>query len=144
MNCRVCDLTVGQSVVIFGLGAIGAIAAEILKSLGAGKVIGLDLNPNRLESAAKLKIDKVVNRQSPDWEAQIRKEIGSHGADIVIEASGSPRALADAFEIARTGAHIVVGSVYHDSANNFNLSPIMRKELKFFGAKGSYPYNSSN
>jgi L-iditol 2-dehydrogenase len=137
------NLVPGQNVVVFGLGAIGAITAEILKGLGADRVIGIDLNPNRLQEAQKLNMDKAINRLDGDWLEQVGDEVGSRGADIVIEASGSPTALSDAFKVARIGARVIVGSVYHHFANDFDLSPIMRKELTVVGAKGSYPYMTS-
>ncbi|OLS33577.1 zinc-binding dehydrogenase [Bacillus sp. MRMR6] len=138
------DLKAGQSVVILGLGAIGAITAEILKGIGAGIVIGVDLNPRRIESARDLKMDRVINRRDEDWLDQIYQAVGPRGADLVIEATGSTNALADAFTMARTGARVVVGSVYHDLGNHFDFKPIMRKELTVTGAKGSYPYISSD
>jgi L-iditol 2-dehydrogenase len=138
------NIAPGQSVVVIGLGAIGALSAELLKALGAGIVIGLDLNPNRVATAQRLRMDRVINRLDEDWLEQVRKETGSHGADVVIEATGSPKALGDAFLAARLGGKIIVGSVYHDLANNLDVLPILRKELTIIGAKGSYPYLTSS
>lgn len=39
----------GQSVAIFGLGAVGLAAAEGARIAGAGRIIGVDLNPKRFE-----------------------------------------------------------------------------------------------
>jgi len=137
-------LKAGQSVLVLGLGAIGALAAELCRGLGAGMVVGMDLNPYRLSTAERLKIDAVVDRRNEDWLERVRLAVGPQGADVVIEATGSPKALGDAFRAARLGATVVVGSVYHDLAEQLDLLPVMRKELTVVGAKGSYPYLASS
>ncbi|MDY0943822.1 zinc-dependent alcohol dehydrogenase [Priestia megaterium] len=137
------EIKPGQSVLVVGLGAIGVLAAELFRGLGAGIVVGMDLNPHRLAAAHKLKIDKVIDRSNQAWLEQIFEAVGPKGADIIIEATGSPKALGDSFQAARVGAKVIIGSVYHDLANNLDIVPIMRKELAVIGAKGSYPYVTS-
>ena len=58
------------------------------------------------------------------------------GADISIEATGSPRVLVDAMNTTRPGGRVVVGSVYHGTIPEFDPLPIFRKELTMVGAKG--------
>ena len=61
------------------------------------------------------------------------------GADLVVEATGVPVVLQDAFQAVRPGGTIVVGSVYHGSISQFEPLPIMRKELTIVGSKGPAP-----
>lgn len=133
-----------QSVLIFGLGAIGILAAELLRGCGAGVIVGIDLNLARLTLAKRFRIDQVVNRRDQDWLDQVYKVMGFRGADLVIEVTGSPQALGDALMAARLGGRIVVGSVYHEPANKLDVLPIMRKELTVVGAKGPFPFLTSN
>lgn len=138
------EMKPGDSVVVFGLGAMGMIVAIILKKMGAGCVIGVGRRPVRLEQVRKTGIfDAVVANDEYGME-QIREICGSHGADIVIEATGTAKVLVDAIQIARYGGRIVVGSVYHDVVKNFEPLPILRKELTIIGAKGPYPYRKSD
>lgn len=129
----------GDSVLIFGLGTMGLITAEILKSMGAGSIIGTDRNKVRLEKIRQTSLLDVVDCNDADWMEQVKERTGSMGVDIVIEATGASAVLADTFEIVRPGGTIVAGGVYHGSVTNFVPTPIMRKELTIVGAKGPYP-----
>lgn len=140
-NCA--EIKFGQSVLIIGLGAMGAITAELLRGSGAGVIVGMDREVNRLKDMRNLGYDKMINRKDEDWLQQIKAAAGRGGVDVVIETTGSPHVLNDAFQAARIGARIVVGSVYHESCANIDLQPIMRKELTVIGAKGPFPYRTS-
>jgi len=137
------DMKCGQSVLIIGLGAMGAISSVFLRNFGAGVIVCMDLNVNRLKSLKVLGFEHLINRKDENWAQQIKEVVGPNGVDLVIETTGTPNALRDAFIVARTGARIVVGSVYHEHANNFDLLPIMRKELTVIGAKGPFPYQTT-
>lgn len=129
----------GQNVLVFGLGTMGLIASRILKSWGAGRIVGVDTNPRRLEQVRALNWLEAVDRNAPDWKSQVEEICGVNGVDVVLEATGVSQVLQDAFQAVRPGGRIVVGSVYSAPADQFELWPIMRKELTIVGAKGPYP-----
>lgn len=129
----------GDSVLVFGLGTMGLITAEILKSTGAGVVIGADRNKARLEKIVEMGLLDVVDCNDADWMEQVKERMGSMGPDIVIEATGVSTVLADTLQIVRPGGTIVAGGVYHAPISDFVPTPIMRKELTIVGAKGPYP-----
>lgn len=129
----------GQNVLIFGLGTMGLLTAIILKSWGAGQIVGLDATPRRLEQVRALGLLEVVDCAAPRWREQVEDICGRNGVDVVVEATGAAPALQDAFQTVRPGGRIVVGSVYSGVADQFELWPIMRKELTVVGAKGPYP-----
>ena len=129
----------GDSVLVFGLGAIGLIAAQILKTLGAGTVIGADRSKLRIEQVRRTGLLDVVDTSDPDWLDQVKEMTAKEGVDIVIEATGAPAVLQDAMTAARTGGRIVVPSVYFGSIDGFEPLPIMRKELTIVGSKGPAP-----
>lgn len=132
-------LVPGSSVVVFGLGAMGLIAALILKSFGAGKIVGIDRSPERIEKVRSLDFMAVVDGRDEHWLDKVLDLTSKHGADVVIEATGAVPVLGDAFNAVRPGGRIVVGSVYHAEAGALKLLPIMRKEITVVGAKGPYP-----
>lgn len=129
----------GDTVLVFGLGAIGFIAAMILKTLGAGKVIGADRSPKRIEQVRKTGLLEVIDTGKADWLDQVKEMTAKEGVDIVVEATGAPAVLSEAFKAARTGGRIVVASVYFGSVDKFEPLPIMRKELTIVGSKGPAP-----
>lgn len=133
------NLQPGDNVLVFGLGAIGLVAAMILKTMGAGKVIGADRSKLRLEQVRKTGLLDVVDTSDPNWMEQVKEMTAKEGLDVVIEATGAPPVLKDAMNVARTGGRIVVPSVYFGSIDGFEPLPIMRKELTIVGSKGPAP-----
>ncbi|MDE7244682.1 MAG: alcohol dehydrogenase catalytic domain-containing protein [Oscillospiraceae bacterium] len=129
----------GDSVLVIGLGAIGLIAALILKTLGAGKVIGADRSKLRLEQVRRTGLLEVVDTAETGWMDQVREMTAKEGVDVVVEATGAPAVLKDTLMIARTGGRIVVPSVYFGVVEGFEPLPIMRKELTVIGSKGPAP-----
>ncbi|RHM53581.1 L-threonine dehydrogenase [Mitsuokella sp. AF33-22] len=138
------EIKPGDSVLIFGLGAIGLIASQILKSLGAGKIVGADRSELRLAQVRKSGLLDVVNTNDADWLEQIKEMTAREGVDVVVEATGAPAVLQDAMSAARTGGRIVVPSVYFNSIDGFKPLPIMRKELTIIGSKGPAPLLKSD
>ncbi len=135
----------GDSVLVFGLGAIGFIGALILRTLGAGKIVGADRSPKRLEQVRKTGLIDVIDTSESDWLEKAMSFTGNdRGFDVIIEATGAPAVLKDTFMAVRMGGRIVVGSVYHGTTDGFDPLPIMRKELTIVGAKGSAPVRKSD
>lgn len=85
------DIPEGGNVVVFGLGPIGDMAARIAKHRGAGKVIAVDLVPERLERARHRGIDAIDLRDFDDDNSlidAIKDKTDGRGADSVIDAVG--------------------------------------------------------
>ncbi len=91
----------GQRVAVFGLGGVGlsALLGAVLQ--GAGRIIAVDVVPDKLELARELGATDSVEA-GPGAVAAIR-EITDGGADHTIETVGSARVLADAYEATRRG-----------------------------------------
>lgn len=138
------ELKPGQTVTVFGLGAMGLFTALILKSFGAGTVVGVDLNADRLKRVEKLGLMETVSSSEANWQDKVHALTTKYGSDVVIEATGAVPVLGSAMDIVRPGGRIVVGSVYHAEAGDLKLLPIMRKELTIIGAKGPYPSLTSD
>ncbi len=87
----------GDSVAVFGCGGVGcaAIAGSVLA--GASTVIGVDLDPHKLELAKQFGATAVVDASSQDAVALIRELTDGNGADVCIEAVGNPRVFEQAF-----------------------------------------------
>ena len=106
--------TLGEKVVVMGLGLLGQITVQLLKANGC-KVLGTDFDPRKLELAKKLGADEVC---SPDEVIDKAKLFtNGNGADAVVIAAStsSSQPIADAGEISRIkGRVIVVGLVGMD------------------------------
>ena len=87
----------GMSVAVIGCGGVGtaAIAGSVLA--GASKVIAVDVDPRKLETATKLGATHTVNSKEADAVEAIQELTGGFGADVVIDAVGRPETWEQAF-----------------------------------------------
>lgn len=138
------EIKPGDNVVIFGLGAMGIIAAIILKQLGAGAIVCVGRRPARQERARQTGIFDAVVGNDEYGIAKIKEICGEKGADVTVEATGSPQVLTDAIQAVRPGGRVVVGGVYHGTIKEFDPLPIFRKELTLVGAKGPTVYRRTD
>ena len=100
-------VTVGDTVAVVGCGPVGLMA--VLCAVGtAGRVIAIDGIPARRELAAAFGAEPVAPE---DADAAVRAATEGLGADVVIEAAGSPGGLDAALRLARgRGTISVVGA----------------------------------
>jgi threonine dehydrogenase-like Zn-dependent dehydrogenase len=82
------DIPAGGSVAMLGLGPIGDMSARIARHLGAGKVFGVDLVPERLERARQHGVDVIDLEGERDVVEAIKEETDGRGPDAVIDAVG--------------------------------------------------------
>ncbi|CAN1801782.1 Alcohol dehydrogenase 2 [Linum perenne] len=89
----------GSTVAVFGLGAIGLAAVEGARFSGASRIIGVDLNPARLEQAKSFGVTDTVNPKDHNKPVQeVIVEMTNGGPDRCIECTGSVAAMISAFE----------------------------------------------
>jgi threonine dehydrogenase-like Zn-dependent dehydrogenase len=81
------DIPDGGSVAVLGLGPIGDMATRVAQHLGAGRVFGVDLVPERLERARGHGVE-TFDLTDGDAVDQIRELTGGRGPDAVIDAVG--------------------------------------------------------
>ncbi|WP_030928441.1 S-(hydroxymethyl)mycothiol dehydrogenase [Streptomyces sp. NRRL S-646] len=87
----------GDSVAVIGCGGVGDAAIVGSNLAGAAKIIAVDLDDRKLETARKLGATHTVNSKESDPVEAIRELTGGHGADVVIEAVGRPETYKQAF-----------------------------------------------
>ncbi|MDO9410191.1 zinc-dependent alcohol dehydrogenase [Patulibacter sp.] len=85
---RYADIPKGGSVAVFGLGPIGLMSVQIAKHLGAGKVFGIDLVPERLAEGERRGAIPVDMNQVEDLTAHVQEQTDGRGTDSVIDAVG--------------------------------------------------------
>jgi threonine dehydrogenase-like Zn-dependent dehydrogenase len=97
----------GGTLAVVGLGPIGQMSARIALQRGAGKVIGVDLVPERLEMASEHGVE-VINRNEVDKVAEaIKEKTDGRGADSVIDAVGMEAHGAPFGKLAHTAAGLL-------------------------------------
>jgi len=83
-------LSGGESIAIFGTGAVGIAAVMAARIVGAAPIIGVDTKPKRLQLALKLGATHVIHNRRQDVAARIAEITGS-GVDYVVETTGNPK-----------------------------------------------------
>ncbi len=121
---RRAQLTLGERVIVMGLGLIGLLTVQLLKASGC-RVLGFDPNPERAKLAAGLGADIAVSDELLEAVAGFTD---GHGADAVIltAATKSSQPLNQAAEISRLkGRIVVVGLV----GMTIDREPFYKREL---------------
>jgi S-(hydroxymethyl)mycothiol dehydrogenase len=87
----------GDSVAVIGCGGVGDAAIAGARLAGAIRIIAVDIDDRKLETARKLGATHTVNSRETDPVAAVRDLTGGFGADVVIEAVGRPETYQQAF-----------------------------------------------
>ncbi|MCL6479698.1 MAG: alcohol dehydrogenase catalytic domain-containing protein [Peptococcaceae bacterium] len=98
----------GSVVAIFGAGPVGLCTVAVARLFGASQIIVTDMEDNRLEVAGRMGADKVINITRADPVASIMDITGGRGADLAVEAAGSPEAFVNCLAAAATGGTVSV------------------------------------
>ena len=120
----------GDSVAVFGCGGVGCAAVAGARLAGAATVIGVDLDPGKLDLAREFGATDVVDASTEDVVEAVRALTGGFGADVCIEAVGHPKVMEQAFYARDLAGTLVQVGV---------PTPDMRIELpmiEFFGRGG--------
>jgi S-(hydroxymethyl)glutathione dehydrogenase / alcohol dehydrogenase len=145
----------GETVAVFGCGPVGLMAQKCAWVRGAGRVIGLDIEPYRLDMAKRSANAEVIDVKEGDPVEAIRAMTDGRGADVCIDAVGmeAERSLLDkaknvlhmqmgtinvlkmCFSAARRGGAVSILGVYGMPYDNFPIGQIFDKGLKIYAGQ---------
>jgi S-(hydroxymethyl)mycothiol dehydrogenase len=91
------DVRPGDSVAVFGCGAVGDAAIAGARLAGATTIIAVDVNPQKLVWSMEFGATHTVNSREVDAVEEVRRMTGGFGADVCIEAVGDPKVMKQAF-----------------------------------------------
>ncbi|MEC5190410.1 MULTISPECIES: NAD(P)-dependent alcohol dehydrogenase [unclassified Arthrobacter] len=99
----------GESLVIYGAGAVGLAAVMAARNTPAATIVAIDLHDSRLELARELGATHTINAGTPGVVEEILRICGGP-ADYVLECTGSIRVLEEAAEaVGMLGTLILIG-----------------------------------
>ncbi|GAA4818569.1 S-(hydroxymethyl)glutathione dehydrogenase/class III alcohol dehydrogenase [Sphingosinicella ginsenosidimutans] len=103
----------GDNVVVFGLGGIGLNVIQGAKLVGAGRIIGVDINPDREEWGRKFGMTDFIDGRGKDRAALIAEiaALTDGGADFTFDATGNTEVMRTALEACHRGwgTSIIIG-----------------------------------
>jgi alcohol dehydrogenase len=145
----------GETVAVFGCGPVGIMAMKSAWLQGAKRVIGIDIQPYRLEMARKSANVETINAKDTDAVEAIREMTKGYGADVCVDAvgmeadrtmlekamnviqleKGSMKVLEHCFDAVRRGGTVTVVGVYGTPYDNFPLHQWFDKGIKLMGGQ---------
>jgi threonine dehydrogenase-like Zn-dependent dehydrogenase len=131
----------GESVAVLGVGPVGQSMVALASLSGAGEIVGIGAPPDRLDYARRMGATMTLSLDVPHEErlSSVRGVTGGRGADVVLEATGSPDAVAQALDLVRDGGRVVIAGHYADNGP-VTIHPhwqINRKHVELRGCWGS-------
>ncbi len=133
-------IKLGDTVIIQGSGPVGLNAVIFARLSGADKIIMTGAPDIRLNLAKEFGADEVlnINKISEDERVDFIKEhTNGYGADIVIEASGNPKAVNEGLRFVRdNGIYVIVGQ-YTDNGN-IEINPHIDINKKHIDIRGCW------
>jgi len=113
---RLAEPQLGEEVAVIGLGLIGLLTVQLLKANGC-RVIGMDLDPAKVERAKEIGLDRGIVSSAEDPEAAVDAFTSGYGVDhtLITAATDSNEPIEQAGGFTRRkGQVVVVGKVGMD------------------------------
>jgi L-iditol 2-dehydrogenase len=135
------NIQFGDTVVLTGCGPIGLLMLQAAKLKNPMLLIAIDTDEYRLSVAKETGADLVLNPLKDDVVAKVKELTGGIGCDVVLEVSGSPKAVVQSVDMLRRGGRLMEFGVFAEktSLDWSIISDI--KELEIFGGHlGAYAY----
>ncbi len=132
----------GSTVFVVGCGPIGCFAVGIARAAGAAKVIASDVNPKRLDLAARMGAHVTINAATVDVVRTVLEATGGEGADVVCEMSGMPSALHQAFAAVRLGGRVQLLGIPKGAVPVDFAAEIIFKGITIYGVIGRKMYET--
>jgi threonine 3-dehydrogenase len=125
-----------KSVVVSGVGSIGLMAIPVSRAAGAALVFAIDVNPQKLELAERLGADAVFHAEDPNLIDEILRRTKGHGADVLLEMSGSGAAIDAGLHMLRNGGRAALLGIPPDEVKINLAERIIFKGLTVLGING--------
>ena len=130
----------GATVLVTGCGPIGIFAVGIAKAAGASAIIASDVNPTRLALARRMGATAAV---TPTEAAEaVRAATHGLGVDIVLEMSGVPAAIHQAFALVRVGGRVQMLGIPAKPMEVDFATEVIFKGITVYGVVGRRMYDT--
>lgn len=134
------DPKLGDVVAIFGLGTIGILTVQWLRLAGVKKIIGIDIDANKLSNSLNYGVTDTINSLEESLQERIFEFTNGIGVDIAIECAGSKITEEQCLLITKKGGLIgYQGIAYSDVLlQREAFENIFRREYTIKGFWNSY------
>jgi threonine 3-dehydrogenase len=130
----------GATVLITGCGPIGLFAVGICRAAGAARIIASDVNETRLALALRMGAHDVVHPH--EAESVVRRHTDGLGVDVVLEMSGVPSAIHQAFALVRVGGRVQMLGIPSKPIDVDFATEVIFKGITIYGVVGRRMYDT--
>jgi 2-desacetyl-2-hydroxyethyl bacteriochlorophyllide A dehydrogenase len=124
-----------EIIAVIGLGVIGLYAIQVLKAMGAGKILAAGRRTARLATAKLCGADLVIDAAKVDTLKAVMEATQNLGVNTVVECAGNQTTFDQAVAMARGGGKILLVGIYEKPLNWQPLS-VIGKNLTLVGCLG--------
>lgn len=137
-STRLADPKVGDTVVILGAGCIGLLRLQIVKSMGATKIIVVEAVEAKRRIARELGADIVLDPARDDVARVVAdKTFEGYGADVVFEDVGLPATQELAITLARPHGTVMISGISPKPVSFNFFDHVQLRELHLLGSIGT-------
>jgi len=126
-----------EFIVIVGAGGLGLMGVQIAHAITSAKIICVDLDDKKLETAKEMGADYTINSKDPETTQKIMSMCNDKGADSVVDFVNAPPTAKLDFAILRKRGNLVLVGLFGGS---FELS-LVTIPLKSITIQGAYTGN---
>ncbi|HZU05630.1 MAG TPA: zinc-binding dehydrogenase [Chloroflexota bacterium] len=131
----VADVRLGETVVVYGVGAVGFALVQLARLAGA-RVVAVGRTPEKLALARELGADLTVNATTDDPVTAVLDDTRGEGADVVFECVASAETMDQAVRLLRRRGRLVFIGY---GADAFTVNPLLLvlREAQVLGSVGN-------
>jgi (R,R)-butanediol dehydrogenase/meso-butanediol dehydrogenase/diacetyl reductase/L-iditol 2-dehydrogenase len=138
---RITPAGLNENIAIVGAGLIGLLLLDVLKASASGKIIALDTDPSRRETALSRGANAVFDPADGELVKKILDLTGGRGVDRAFEAVGASAPIRTAVSVTRKGGSVtLIGNV--SPAVELPLQSVVSRQISLLGScaiSGEYP-----
>ena len=129
---RKARLAPGESVAVFGAGGLGLSAIQLARILGASQVYAIDINAEKLQSAARLRAVP-IDASASEPVSEIKRLTNGRGVDVSLELIGLPLTMRQAIQSVAIKGRAALAGI---TDKTFEVAPyheVLNKEAEIIG-----------
>lgn len=125
----------GETVAVLGPGPVGLMAVQLVKAIGAARVLLTGTRPSRLALGRELGADVVVESRKTDPVAAVLEATEGKGADLVIDCAGADDTFDQALKMAKAGGKVLLVGFYHGPVTA-DVAHAIRRNVTIYTERG--------
>ncbi len=134
-------LSFNDTVLVVGTGMIGLLVVQVLRAVGCGTIIAVDIEEDKLDLAGRMGADICINPQRDNVKERILKVTHKKGVDAAFDVVGLADAFTTALKNVRKGGSVtLVGNL--SPTVDMALQWAVTREISLYGccaSQGEYP-----